>query len=35
VIEEYGSTLPLPPGIVVTVDRVGALVVRREQRPRP
>ena len=34
VIEEYGSTLPLPPGVVVTVDRVGALVVRREQRSR-
>jgi N-methylhydantoinase A len=32
VIEEYGSTLPLPPGVFVTVDRLGALVVRREER---
>jgi len=29
VIEEYGSTLPVPPGVQVTVDRLGALVVRR------
>jgi N-methylhydantoinase A len=34
VIEEYGSTVPVPPGVVVTVDRVGALVVRRERRSR-
>jgi N-methylhydantoinase A len=32
VIEEYGSTLPLPPGVRVVVDRLGALVVRREVR---
>ncbi len=31
VIEEYGSTLPVPPGIAVTVDRVGALVLRRDE----
>ncbi|HEX6423313.1 MAG TPA: hydantoinase/oxoprolinase family protein [Acidimicrobiales bacterium] len=30
VIEEYGSTLPVPPGVRVRVDRLGALVVRRE-----
>jgi N-methylhydantoinase A len=30
VVEEYGSTLPVPPGVRVTVDRLGALVVRRE-----
>jgi N-methylhydantoinase A len=30
VVEEYGSTLPVPPGLRVTVDRLGALVVRRE-----
>jgi N-methylhydantoinase A len=30
VVEEYGSTLPVPPGVQVTVDPVGALVVRRE-----
>jgi N-methylhydantoinase A len=29
VIEEYGSTLPVAPGVRVTVDRLGALVVRR------
>ena len=29
VIEEYGSTLPVPPGVHVTVDHLGALVVRR------
>jgi N-methylhydantoinase A len=30
VIEEYGSTLPVPPGVRVVVDRLGALVARRE-----
>ncbi|HZA77943.1 MAG TPA: hydantoinase/oxoprolinase family protein [Acidimicrobiales bacterium] len=30
VIEEYGSTLPVPPGVRVVVDRLGTLVVRRE-----
>jgi N-methylhydantoinase A len=29
VVEEYGSTLPVPPGVHVVVDRLGALVVRR------
>ncbi|HEX6418516.1 MAG TPA: hydantoinase/oxoprolinase family protein [Acidimicrobiales bacterium] len=29
VVEEYGSTLPVPPGVRITVDRLGALVVRR------
>jgi N-methylhydantoinase A len=29
VIEEYGSTLPVPPGVHVEVDRLGALVVTR------
>lgn len=29
VVEEYGSTLPVPPGACATVDRLGALVVRR------
>jgi N-methylhydantoinase A len=30
VVEEYGSTLPVPPGVRVVVDRLGALVARRE-----
>ncbi len=30
VVEEYGSTLPVPPGVRVTVDRLGALVARRD-----
>jgi N-methylhydantoinase A len=30
VIEEYGSTLPVPPGVRVAVDRLGALVARRD-----
>jgi len=30
VVEEYGSTLPVPPGVRVAVDRLGALVARRE-----
>jgi N-methylhydantoinase A len=30
VIEEYGSTLPVPPGVVVEVDRLGTLVLRRK-----
>jgi N-methylhydantoinase A len=30
VVEEYGSTLPVPPGAQVTVDRLGALVVRQQ-----
>jgi N-methylhydantoinase A len=29
VIEEYGSTLPVPPGVHVAVDRLGSMVVRR------
>jgi len=29
VVEEYGSTLPVPPGVRVVVDRLGALVARR------
>jgi N-methylhydantoinase A len=32
VVEEYGSTLPVPPGVRATVDRLGALVLRREER---
>jgi N-methylhydantoinase A len=35
VIEEYGSTLPVPPGVHVVVDRLGALVVRRSPPPHP
>jgi N-methylhydantoinase A len=31
VVEEYGSTLPVPPGVRVAVDPLGALVVRREE----
>jgi N-methylhydantoinase A len=30
VIEEYGSTLPVPPGVRVAVDGLGALVARRD-----
>ncbi|HZM41532.1 MAG TPA: hypothetical protein VFB94_20585, partial [Acidimicrobiales bacterium] len=30
VVEEYGSTLPVPPGVRVTMDPLGALVVKRE-----
>jgi N-methylhydantoinase A len=30
VVEEYGSTLPLPPGLQVVVDRLGTLVARRD-----
>jgi N-methylhydantoinase A len=33
VIEEYGSTLPVPPGVRVAVDRLGALVARRDGSP--
>jgi len=33
VIEEYGSTLPVPPGVRVAVDRLGALVARRGGSP--
>jgi N-methylhydantoinase A len=33
VIEEYGSTLPVPPGLRVAVDRLGALVARRDGGP--
>jgi N-methylhydantoinase A len=33
VIEEYGSTLPVPPGVAVTVHHLGALVLRREGLP--
>jgi N-methylhydantoinase A len=29
VIEEYGSTLPVPPGLEAEVDRLGSLVLRR------
>jgi N-methylhydantoinase A len=29
VVEEYGSTLPVPPGTRVEVDRLGSLVIRR------
>jgi N-methylhydantoinase A len=29
IVEEYGSTVPVPPGVHVVVDRLGALVVRR------
>jgi N-methylhydantoinase A len=35
VIEEYGSTVPVPPGLQVTVDRLGALVVRRAAGAQP
>jgi N-methylhydantoinase A len=35
VIEEYSSTLPLPPGVRAVVDRLGTLVVRRSSAPRP
>ena len=30
VVEEYGSTLPVPPGVRVVVDRLGTLVARRD-----
>jgi N-methylhydantoinase A len=30
VIEEYGSTLPVPPGVHVVVDGLGTLVARRD-----
>jgi N-methylhydantoinase A len=30
VVEEYGATVPLPPGFVARVDRFGNLVVTRE-----
>jgi N-methylhydantoinase A len=33
VVEEYGSTLPLHPGFRAEVDRLGNLVVTREQAP--
>jgi N-methylhydantoinase A len=33
VIEEYGSTLPVPPGVHVEVDRLGSLVLRRAAAP--
>jgi N-methylhydantoinase A len=29
IVEEYGSTVPVPPGVHAVVDRLGALVVRR------
>jgi N-methylhydantoinase A len=29
VIEEYGSTVPVPPGLEVEVDHLGSLVLRR------
>jgi N-methylhydantoinase A len=32
VIEEYGSTVPVPPGVVAEVDRLGSLILRREER---
>jgi N-methylhydantoinase A len=35
VIEEYGSTLPVPPGVQVEVDRLGSLVLRRVQQEVP
>jgi N-methylhydantoinase A len=31
VVEEYGSTLPVPPGVRVVVDRLGSLIARRER----
>jgi N-methylhydantoinase A len=34
VVEEYGSTLPVPPGVRAGVDRLGALVVRRDGEGR-
>jgi N-methylhydantoinase A len=34
VVEEYGSTLPVPPGVRAEVDRLGALVVRRDGEGR-
>jgi N-methylhydantoinase A len=30
IIEEFGSTLPLPPGFTARVDELGNVVVRRE-----
>jgi N-methylhydantoinase A len=35
VVEEYGSTLPVPPGVQVEVDRLGSLVLRRVQQEVP
>ena len=34
VIEEYGSTVPLHPGFVATLDDVGNLWVRRTEAAR-
>jgi N-methylhydantoinase A len=34
VVEEYGSTLPVPPGVHVVVDRLGTLVARRSREGR-
>ncbi|MEJ7844573.1 MAG: hydantoinase/oxoprolinase family protein [Acidimicrobiales bacterium] len=31
VIEEYGSTVPVPPGVTVHVDAIGTLVARRSR----
>jgi N-methylhydantoinase A len=31
VVEEYGSTLPVPPGLQVQVDHLGSLVIRRAE----
>ncbi|MGH9209117.1 MAG: hydantoinase/oxoprolinase family protein [Acidimicrobiales bacterium] len=31
VVEEYSSTMPLPPGTRAEVDRLGTLVIRRDQ----
>ena len=34
VVEEYGATVPLPPGFQAEVDRFGNLVVTRREGPR-
>ena len=34
VIEEYGSTVPLHPGFVATLDDFGNLLVRRTEAAR-
>jgi N-methylhydantoinase A len=33
VVEEYGATVPLHPGFRAAVDRLGNLVVSREEVP--
>jgi N-methylhydantoinase A len=33
VVEEYGATVPLPPGFGARVDRLGNLVVERREAP--